>query len=118
MLGVDDVSEIQDTDDAVTMAAKVGRYDLTMGDASRVKFVRRLHVRAGPNAGTLFVRVGARMTPDSNITWSAEQTLAEGEQIVNAFAQGRYISFEIRSAGDDVWSVSGVDIEYEARGYH
>lgn len=118
VIGVDDVSEMQDTDDAVELAAKIGRYDLTMGDAARVKFVRRLHVRAGPNAGTLFVRVGARMTPDGAIAWSAEQTLEEGEQIVNAFAQGRYVSFEIRSAGSDVWSVSGVDIEYEPRGYH
>lgn len=118
MLAVDDLAEMQDTDDAVTVPAKIGRYDLTMGDATRVKFAKRLHVRAAAGSGTLFVRVGARMTPDSNIVWSNEQTLAEGEQIVNVFAQGRYISLEIRSAGSDVWGVSGVDIEYELRGYH
>jgi hypothetical protein len=118
VIGYDDVSEMQDTTDAVSVAAKIGRYDLVMGDASRVKFVRRVHVRAGPNAGTLFVRVGARMTPDGAITWSAERQLDEGEQIVNALAQGRYISVEVRSTGSDAWTVSGVDIEYELRGYH
>lgn len=118
VLGNDDVSEMQDTDDEVSMAAKIGRYNLTMGDAARLKFVRRVHVRAGANAGTLFVRVGARMTPDGAITWGTEQSLAEGEQVVNCLAQGRYIAVEVRSAGSDVWSVSGIDIEYELRGYH
>lgn len=118
VIGVDDVSEQQDTQDAVTLPAKIGRYDLIMGDATRLKFVKRVHVRAELNSGTLFVRVGSRMTPDSVISWSDEQTLAEGEQIVNTFAQGRYISFEIRSAGSDVWCVTGVDLEYELRGYH
>jgi len=118
VIGHDDVSEMQDTDDDVSMAAKIGRYDLIMEDASRVKFVRRVHVRTTDNAGTLFVRVGARMTPDSDITWGTEQELAEGEQIVNCFAQGRYISVEVRSAGSEVWVVSGIDIEYELRGYH
>ena len=118
VIGSEDVAEMQDTADDVTMAAKIGRYDLTMGDAIRVKFVRRLHVRATDNSGTLFVRVGARMTPDSEIVWSNEQMLAEGEQVANAFAQGRYISIEVRSAGSEVWAVSGIDIEYELRGYH
>lgn len=118
VIGFDDVSQMQDTDDAVSLAAKIGRYDLVMGDAARVKFVRRAHVRAGVNAGTLFVRVGARMTTDDSVTWGTEQQLDQGEQIVNCFAQGRYISVEVRSAGSDVWTVSGVDIEYELRGYH
>ena len=117
LLTYDDVSEMQDTADEVTMNAKVGRYDLVMGDATRIKFVKRLHVRA-QNYDTLFVRVGARMTPDDDITWSAEQTLTSPEQLVNCFAQGRYISFEVRSSSSMPWVVSGVDIEFELRGYH
>ncbi|MEO8467976.1 MAG: hypothetical protein ABI640_21870 [Gammaproteobacteria bacterium] len=116
VLGAADQAIQQDTADAVTVGAKIGRYDLDFGDAARVKFVRRLHVRA-QNYGTLAVRVGSRMSPTDAITWSAEQTLTEPDQVVNAFAQGRYISVEIRTAHTAVWTVSGIDIEYELRGY-
>ena len=117
VIGFDDVAEMQDTEDAVPLDASVGRYDLHFGEPERVKFLRRVHVRAVAGYGTLFVRVGARMTPSDDITWSSEQTLTEPEQIVNAFAQGRYISVEIRSAGSEVWTVTGIDLEAELRGY-
>jgi hypothetical protein len=58
------------------------------------------------------------MTPSGSITWSNEVTLTEPEQIVNLFAQGRYISVEIRSQGVELWRISGFDIEAEVRGYH
>jgi len=110
--------EMQDTDDAVATPASVGRYDLTMDAPERVKFVKRVHVRAKEGFGTLLVRVGARMSPTDTITWSNEVTLTEPEQICNLFAQGRYISVEARSTGSDVWTVTGFDIEAELRGYH
>ena len=116
LLGFGTTSEQQDTADAVDLESGIGRYDLTMGAPERVKFVRRVHVRA-QNYGTLLVRVGARMTPADSITWSNEQQLVEPAQLVNAFAQGRYISVEIRASGTPVWQVSGVDIEFELRGY-
>ncbi|MEX2125468.1 MAG: hypothetical protein WD795_16360 [Woeseia sp.] len=114
----DDVLEEQDTSDAQTVPASIGKYDLHFGEPERVKFVRRLHVRAKEGFGTLLVRVGARMTPTDDITWSDEVALTEPEQIVNAFAQGRYISVEARSNSTRVWTVTGIDIEAELRGYH
>jgi len=106
-----------DTQDAVTMAASLSRYDLTFAEPERVKFVKRLHVRGKTGNGTLYVRVGARMTPTEAITWASEVTLVEAEQIVDVFAQGRYISVEIRSEDADVWTVTGIDLEAELRGY-
>lgn len=106
-----------DTQDAVELAASLSRYDLTFGEPERVKFVRRAHVRARTGFGTLYVRVGSRMTPTDSIDWAAETPLVEPAQIVNTFAQGRYISVEIRSEDDDEWQVSGVDLEAELRGY-
>lgn len=117
LLGHDDLAEMQDTDDAVEVDASVGRYDLHFGEPERLKFVKRAHVRAQPGYGTLLVRVGARMTPTDDITWGTEQTLTEPEQIVNTFAQGRYISVEARSTGADVWTITGLDLEAELRGY-
>jgi hypothetical protein len=107
-----------ETADAVAVQATLGKYDMTFGEPERVKFAKRLHVRALAGYGTLFVRAGARMTPSGSITWSNEVTLTEPEQIVNLFAQGRYISVEIRSQGVELWRISGFDIEAEVRGYH
>lgn len=106
-----------DTQDAVALAASLSRYDLTFGESERVKFVKRVHIRAKPGFGRLFTRVGARMTPTDSIAWSPEVALDEPEQIVNTFAQGRYISVELRSDGDEVWQISGIDLEAELRGY-
>ena len=117
LAAVDDLVQ-QDAQDAVALEASFGKHDITFGEPERVKFVRRLHVRAKPGFGTLRVRVGARMTPTDSITWAAEQALTEPDQIVNMFAQGRYISVEVRSIDSDVWTVSGIDIEAELRGYH
>lgn len=108
----------QDTADLVTLDASIGRYDLTFGDPERVKFVRRVHVRAEPGFEELLVRVGSRMSPSESIAWSNEVALQEPAQIVNTFAQGRYISAEVRSNRDKVWTVTGIDLEGEVRGYH
>lgn len=106
-----------DSQDAVAVAASLSRYDLAFGEPERVKFLRRIHVRAKTGFGTLYVRAGARMTPTDSITWSTEQALTEPEQIVNTFAQGRYLSVEVRSEDTEVWQVSGIDLEAELRGY-
>ena len=107
----------QDVTDAETMTAYLGKYSMTMGDAARVKFVKRVHVKAKADYGTLFVRVGSQMEPNDAITWSTEVEITDPEQIVNTFAQGRYISLEVRSAGDTAWKITGFDIELEMRGY-
>ena len=118
LTGYSTTASMQDTGDAVTVSALVGKYDLTMGDPQRVKLVRRAHVRAQPGCGTLYVRVGGRMTPNGSITWSAEFTLTEPNQLAPLFASGRYISVEVRGAGAEVWTLAGIDLEYEMRGYH
>lgn len=107
----------QDVSDAETMTAYLSKYSMPMGDPSRVKFVRRVHVKAKANYGTLFVRVGSQMEPNDSITWSSEVSITDPEQIANCFATGRYISVELRSAGSDVWKITGLDLEVEQRGY-
>jgi hypothetical protein len=118
LVGYSTTASMQDTGDAVTVAGLVGRYDMTFGDPERVKLVRRVHVRAQPGCGTLYVRAGGRMTPNGSIAWSSEYTLTEPNQLAPLFAAGRYISIEIRGAGAEVWVIAGADVEYELRGYH
>jgi hypothetical protein len=108
---------LEDTDDATTRAASVFKYDLTMDAPERQKFVRRLHVRTNETAGTLYCRVGARNSVTEAITWDTERTLVAGQAFVNVRALGRYISVELRSQDDDLWQVTGFDLEYEFRGY-
>lgn len=108
---------LEDTDDAVTVAATITRHGLTMGAPERQKFVRRLHVRTNSAPGTLYCRVGYRNSVSEATTWDTERALAPGQQFVNVRALGRFISVEIRSQDTDLWQVTGFDLEYEFRGY-
>ena len=107
----------QDVTDAETVTAYLGKYSMPLGDAARLKFLKRIHVKARANYGTLYVRAGAQMEPNDTITWSDEVTITDPEQVVNCFAQGRYLSVEVRSAASDVWKLTGLDLEIEQRGY-
>lgn len=108
---------LQNSGDSVALAASLGRDDLSMGEPERFKFVRRVHVRADQGSGTLYVRVGSRHATNAAIAWGAEQTLPEGSTFINTSVLGRFISVAIRSDGVNEWALSGVDLEYEARGY-
>ncbi len=108
---------MHDTQDAQVVQASIGRHDLSLGEPERVKFVRRLHIRAESGYGELLVRVGARMTTTGDMAWSNEVALNEPDQIVDVFTLGRYFSVEVRSNADAVWTLNGIDIEYELRGY-
>lgn len=113
-----DAIELQNTTDAVDVAAFVAKYDMDFDDAKRVKFIKRLHIEAEAGFGSFFVRAGSRMTVTDTIVWQAEKTLTEPDSIVDVEAQGRFISFEIRSTGSNQWVINHVEIEGEMRGYH
>ncbi len=110
--------EQQDTADAVTVAASLGKHSMHLGEPERLKFIRKVHVRARDNFGTLKVRVGSQMTPTGPTTWSPEVDLVAPEQIVNVQAIGRYISVEVRSNDTPVWKITALDLEGELRGYY
>ena len=110
--------EQQDTTDSVAEAASLGKHAMDFGEPKRLKFVRKVHVRARENFGTLLVRVGGSMTPTGSVTWSNEVALTAPEQVCNVSAIGRYISLEVRSTGSDVWKITGFDLEGELRGYY
>lgn len=109
--------EQQDVPVNTVRAASIGKYGLTFGEPERVKFVRRVHMRCQANYGTLLLRVGSQQTPNGPITWSNEVTMTDPQQIANCFAQGRYISVEVRSNDVDIWKLTGLDLEAELRGY-
>ncbi len=108
----------QDSGTGVAVNAVIGRSGLTFGEPERIKFVRRVHLRTSENFAQLFVRVGASFTPTGAISWSPEVEITQGQQIVNTFAQGRYIAVEVRGEDSNIWKCTGIDLEAELRGYH
>lgn len=117
VLGFGTTAQQQDTEDNTAPASSVGKYDMTLGRPERVKFVKRVHARLAPGFGTVYVRVGGRMTANDSISWYAEQTLTEPEDYINCLVMGKYISVEVRSEDSDIWQLTGFDFEYEDRGY-
>ncbi len=109
--------KLVDDNTAVAVAASISRYDLAMGEPARQKFVRRVHVRTNATPGTLYVRVGARNSPTGAVTWGAERALVPPAAFVNARAQGRFVALEVRGQDTEVWQVTGLELEYELRGY-
>jgi len=117
VLGYGTTAEAQDTEDATSQAASVGKYDMTLGMPERVKFVKRVHLRLSAGFGTVYVRVGGKMSAQGSITWSNEQALTEPTDYINCLVMGKYISVEVRSEDTDLWELSGFDFEFEERGY-
>ena len=107
----------QDTTDAETLTAYLGKYSMDFGDSARVKLLKRIHLQGAPGYGKLFVRAGGQMTPHDSIAWCTEVEINDPTQIADCFATGRYISVEIKSTGSDVWKLTGLDLEVEPRGY-
>lgn len=108
----------EDVNAGILLDAVIGRSGLTFSEPERIKFVRRAHVRTRNAVGTLYIRVGGQMEANGPTNWSPEVALTAGGQIVDAFAQGRYIAVEVRSDDNVPWKLTGLDLEAELRGYH
>lgn len=118
LVGADNDSiTLQNSGDAVAIAANVGREDLTMGEPERFKYVRRVHARTADLPGDLYIRLGARNSTTEAITYGPEMTLTPPQSFINCGVMGKFISVLIRSEDEDEWRLSGIDLEYELRGY-
>jgi hypothetical protein len=61
--------------------------------------------------------VGSRNAVTEAITWDTERALVPPATFVNVRSMGKFISAQIRGEDEDVWQVTGLDLEYELRGY-
>jgi hypothetical protein len=90
------------------------RLSLSLGEAERFKFVRRVHVRG--EGGTIYIRIGAQLVAGGSVTWSAELPLVLGtDSFVNCSAMGRFLSLSIRQPSDGL--ITGIALEADLRGY-
>lgn len=96
--------------------AVLQRLDLPMGDAEQIKVTNRVRVEGhGQGLATLFVRLGARNSPDESVAWgSYVQRQAGGNEYEVA---GRYVSVEVsNNTSAEPWTVTRIIVEYEYDG--
>jgi len=90
------------------------RLSLSLGEAERFKFVKRIHMRG--EGGTVYVRIGVQAVADGPVTWSAEMPLVLGvDPFINCSVQGRLISVSVRVPEDSL--ITYLALEAEMRGY-
>lgn len=94
--------------------------DLDLGDASAVKVVRGVRIRAtSDSAVTVKVTVGSKMAATEAYTYGTTATCVLGSnQFCAALSSGRWFSIKIESnaAGDPAFRCHGFDLEYTVRG--
>jgi len=108
------------TFDGTNITANIVKHSMTFDEPNRVKFLRRLVPHIQGQAGTIVkIRAGSQMNCSDAIAWSTEQDFTVGTSAcIDTFAQGRYLSFEFRSVGENPWCMTGFDVEAELRGYY
>ena len=106
--------------DGLPINGLLQKLEMHFDEPDRVKLVKRCYPKIEANDGTqVAIRLGGSDHPGGAITWSQPFTFIKGGlERVDAFAQGRYISFELASSGINPWQLIGFDLEVEMRGYH
>jgi len=105
-----------DTLDPTHRNAWIEKADMALGDPSRLKCLRRVHVR-WQGREPLTLRVASRMTVNGTQTWAPAVVMQPGDQVANVRILGRFITIRFESAGTEIWRLSGFDLEVEDRGY-
>ena len=108
---------LEDANTSTILSASLQKNDLSMGDPERFKFVRRVHIRTNNDPGDLNIRIGARDSVTAAISYFVDQILSAPNSYIDCLVMGKFISVEIDSSGDKIWQVTGIDFEYELRGY-
>jgi hypothetical protein len=104
---------------AESMRSILSRYSMDFGEGERLKFIKRIHLRIDADPAVEFkVRIGTQMATEDSILWGATQTYNSNQQYANVLAMGRYVSWEISVNNSAPFRITGIDIEYELRGYH
>ena len=106
--------------DGVPVNGLLQKLEMHFDEPDRLKLVKRCYPKMSANTGTqVEIRLGGSDFPGGPITWSPPFTfIKDVTERVDAFAQGRYISFELSSSSLNPWQLIGFDLEVEMRGYH
>jgi len=109
----------------ITAYARHESYDFSDVEGAgpeRVKHITSLrpHFSSVLSEGAeIYFRIGTQMDLSDEITWSDYKTFA-GKETRDLYFRvaGRYISWEIRSLGHELWELDGMDIVYQLGGVY
>lgn len=104
---------------AQSLTAVLARYSMDFGNGERLKFAKRVHIRVEADESIDFtLRMGTQSAPQGTITWKSPQSFSSDVGFANVLALGKYLSLELSATTDRAFRITGLDIEYEERGYH
>ena len=103
---------------STSLTSVLSKSDLDFGEPERFKFIRRVYVRTTAGASVdISIRIGTRNTTSDTITYSAPVTLDTTRGYIDVMTTGRYVTVELTCVCSEVYTITGVDIEAELRGY-
>lgn len=112
--------DVGNTFDGAPVNATLTKSDMHFDEPDRLKIIKRVYPKVRSNIGALIqVRVGSADEPGGAILWSNSVTFEKGgQEIIDTFAQGKYLAVEFSSTTPDPWELMGFGLEMEIRGYH
>lgn len=102
---------VEDTGDLVSIAGRIVKEDMTLGDGTMRMVTSRVWVGGTGVIAGMQVRLGARDSTDEDdpIAWGAFVDYSDDGMPYEV--EGRYISFEAVQTGTDPWTVNRITIE-------
>lgn len=117
VLALEDLLDVQDSDQQSTIVSTLLKQDLVLGDDTQTKLVQSVSF-AGVGLGfaNLQFRLGARNSTHDPISWGAFKTMNTSGHATDYEISGRYISLEIEIESDNDWTLNRVIIESRPNG--
>ena len=88
---------------------------MDLGDNTRIKQIVAIWPRVQGDSVIEF-RLGSQRHPSEATSWGPYKEFAPGQEKIDYFMRGRYISISIRGLQQQTWQVSGFDLEFDFAG--
>ena len=107
--------DVGNTNDFNLVQGVLQKLTMDLDDNSQLKTVNTIWPRT-QGQGAISVRLGSQEHPQESIDWGEYKAFNIGDQKVDYFKTGRYLSIEFQGQEQPFWSVSGFELEYESAG--
>lgn len=102
--------------DGLVVDAEIQQFDLDLGTPEAVKIVRKVWPRLVASAGSEFVfKIGGRIELDEPVNFKQFTYTQGADNWVDVLVMGKYISFQMNTELDEIWQLTGFEIEFEER---
>lgn len=110
--------DVGTTDFGSTVASRLERTGMSLGDAYSNKLIRAVYPRIDAPTGTVVnITIGGAMDARSPVTWGTPVPFTVGSQIkADAFASGRFLALRIEGTGFEQWRIRSLDLDVQQMG--